>query len=185
MGLFGNIKVHFFLWLRATALLVKMLWDVFITITNNFPLQFKFDGNSIILSSKCIKVITMKFCTWHNNCAFVACGKFCSNTIPYNEVTLKPIFHRIWITLEKSFMKWVPDWCYIIIGLGNGLIGAMRQQAISQTNVESNDMASQGQNVLKINIQINILPCDIIQCSELRLSSPETKILLAFKITLV
>ena len=42
--------------------------------------------------SCCSEVITMKFCTWHDSCAVVACAKFYSDMIPYNGVTLKPIF---------------------------------------------------------------------------------------------
>ena len=33
----------------------------------------------------------MKFCTWHDSCAVVACAKFCSDMILYNGFTLKPI----------------------------------------------------------------------------------------------
>ena len=53
------------------------------------------------------KAIALKFCTWHDSCTVVACAKFCSNIAPYNGVTLKSIFHRIWITW-KSFVKWDP-----------------------------------------------------------------------------
>ena len=48
----------------------------------------------------------MKLCTWHDSCAVVACEKFCNDIIPCNGVTLKPIFHRISFTMEKSFVKW-------------------------------------------------------------------------------
>ena len=54
------------------------------------------------------KVVAMKFCTCHDSCADVACAKFCSDMIINIEVTLKPIFHWIWITMEKSFVKWGP-----------------------------------------------------------------------------
>ena len=46
---------------------------------------------------------------WHNSCGVVACAKFCSGMIPYSGVTLKQIFHWIWIMMEKSFVKWAPD----------------------------------------------------------------------------
>ena len=49
------------------------------------------------------EMIVMKFCTWHGNC-----GKFCSNMIPTIKLHLKASFHRIWITLGKSFMNWAP-----------------------------------------------------------------------------
>ena len=29
--------------------------------------------------------------------------------MPYNGVTLKPIFHRMWITMEKWLVKWALD----------------------------------------------------------------------------
>ena len=47
------------------------------------------------------EVVVMKFYTWHDSCA-------CSDMVPYNEVTRKPIFHRIWFTMEKLFVKWAP-----------------------------------------------------------------------------
>ena len=55
----------------------------------------------------CSEVIVMKFCTCHGSCAkFVA---ILYGMIPYNGVTLKQIFQRIWITVGKSFVKWAPD----------------------------------------------------------------------------
>ena len=35
----------------------------------------------------CNEAVAMKFCTWHDSCAVMACAKCCSN-IPYNRVTL-------------------------------------------------------------------------------------------------
>ena len=62
------------------------------------------------------EVIAMKFWTWHDSCAVMSCAKLCSNMIHCNGVTQKPIFHRIWTTMEKSFMKWAPShqqlWCW-------------------------------------------------------------------------
>ena len=46
----------------------------------------------------------------------MACAKFCSDIIPYNGVTLKPIFHRIWIMMEKLFMKWPLVILIVIVG---------------------------------------------------------------------
>ena len=54
------------------------------------------------------EVIDMKLCTWHDCCAVVVCAKFCSNMIPCTRVTLEPIFLRIWMMIEISFMKWAP-----------------------------------------------------------------------------
>ena len=44
------------------------------------------------------EVIAMKFCTWHDSCAAVACAKCCNDLIPYNGATLTPIFHHIGLT---------------------------------------------------------------------------------------
>ena len=57
------------------------------------------------------EVITMKFCTSHDNCDVEACVKYCSDMTPNNAVTLKPIFHRILITIQKSFVKWPLHHC--------------------------------------------------------------------------
>ena len=46
-----------------------------------------------------IKVINMKFCIWHDNYTGVACVKCCRDMIPDERVTLRPISHRIWITM--------------------------------------------------------------------------------------
>ena len=53
-------------------------------------------------------VIAMKCYTWHNSCAVVAYAKFCGIMVPYHVVTLILNFHRIWITMEKSFVQWAP-----------------------------------------------------------------------------
>ena len=53
-------------------------------------------------------MIAIKFCRCHDICAVVTCTKYSSNIWSYNRVTLKPIFHGIWIMMEKSFVKWAP-----------------------------------------------------------------------------
>ena len=67
-------------------------------------------SNSMEISSRshpsCKQAIALKFCTWHDICAVVACANFWSVIIPFNGVTSKPSFHRILITMEKSFVKW-------------------------------------------------------------------------------
>ena len=55
------------------------------------------------------KVIATKFGTWHDSLAVVACAKFCCDMINCNWIRAKWIFHRIWIVMEKSLVKWVPD----------------------------------------------------------------------------
>ena len=56
----------------------------------------------------CSELSAMKFCTWHDSSAVEACTKCYSDTISYNGITLIPNFHWIWITMEKSFVKWSP-----------------------------------------------------------------------------
>ena len=60
---------------------------------------------SFCLYPICNKMIAMKFCWWHYSCVVVTCVNFCSDMFPCNGVTPKPIFHQIWNTMEKSFMK--------------------------------------------------------------------------------
>ena len=78
----------------------------------------------------CSEVIAMKFCTWHDSCVVMTCAKFCRDMILYNGVTMKRIFHWIWIMMEKSFMKWAPgtigiisacfSWCLVMYQPGKG-----------------------------------------------------------------
>ena len=72
-----------------------------------FQIWWKF--HSALIQFINSEVITFELHTWHNSCADMACAKFCSDMVPYNAVTLKPIFHGIWITMEKSFVKQVPE----------------------------------------------------------------------------
>ena len=51
-----------------------------------------------------MKVFTMKFRTWHDSCTVVACVKFCRDMVPSDGVTVRSIFHWIWITMEN------PSW---------------------------------------------------------------------------
>ena len=53
-----------------------------------------------------VKMIIMEFCRWHDNCAVMGCAQFCSDIWPYSGVTVKQFL--IWITMEKSFVKWAP-----------------------------------------------------------------------------
>ena len=50
----------------------------------------------------CSEVIAMKFCTCHDSTAVVACADMCKDMVPYNGVTLKLIFRRILIMMEKN-----------------------------------------------------------------------------------
>ena len=51
-------------------------------------------------------MITVELCTWHDSSAFVACEQFCCDMATYNRVTLKLIFHWIWITMAKNRSSW-------------------------------------------------------------------------------
>ena len=70
--------------------------------------QFSFDGNVLHSHRCCSKVVATTFCTWHDSKAVVPFVKFRSDVITYSGVTHKPIFHRIWITMEEPFVKWAP-----------------------------------------------------------------------------
>ena len=52
-----------------------------------------------------IVTVSLKFCTCHNSCVVVAVQNF-RDIIPYNGVTLKSIFYRVWIAIGKLFVKW-------------------------------------------------------------------------------
>ena len=62
-------------------------------------LHFHLDSN---------KVITTKFCTWHDSCAVVACAQICCDLMASNGITARWSFHRIWIVSKKSLVKWAP-----------------------------------------------------------------------------
>ena len=49
----------------------------------------------------CSQMIATKSCTWHDSCAVMTCAKFDSDKIHFNGVTLKPVFHWIWMMLEN------------------------------------------------------------------------------------
>ena len=90
-----------------------ILWWYETTIVTWSPFHKRFfhrNANSVEISfyshPSCREVITMKFCTWQDSFAVVPCAEFCSDMIPCNGVTLKPVFHKIWITMKISFMKW-------------------------------------------------------------------------------
>ena len=66
---------------------------------------------TISLWPQCLKSLTQRstrstiplsHCTFHfPNYGTISCAKFCSNMIPYNGVTLQPIFQRIWIMKNR------------------------------------------------------------------------------------
>ena len=74
---------------------------------NSFAMEISFCS-----FPNCSEVMAMKFCTWHDSCAVVTCAKFCSNMIAQSRVTLKPVSHQIWITMEKPLVKWAPGFVW-------------------------------------------------------------------------
>ena len=61
------------------------------------------NSNSILLSS--MLSCSDRYESFAHGTTAVACRKFCSDIKPYNGVTVKPTFHRILITMEKSFVR--------------------------------------------------------------------------------
>ena len=51
-----------------------------------------------------------RFCIGHGSCAAMAYAKFCSDWTANNGNTVKSNSHRTWITMDKSLLKWVPDY---------------------------------------------------------------------------
>ena len=49
------------------------------------------------------------FCTCHDSTAVVPCTKFCSDHCIRIDVRVKHNFHRIWIAMEKTLVKWPLD----------------------------------------------------------------------------
>ena len=73
--------------------------------TNDF---FHRNSNSMKIlfysHSSCSGMTTIKFCT---------CATFGSDMIPYDRVTPKPIFHRIWIAMKNRLWNAPPD-CSVV-----------------------------------------------------------------------
>ena len=56
-----------------------------------------------------MKVITVKFCAWHDGYTVVACVKFCNDMVPNDGVTQKPKKFPLNLNYDgKSFMEWAP-----------------------------------------------------------------------------
>ena len=53
--------------------------------------------------------IVIKFCTCHDSTAVLPCAKFHSDQFVSTWMNAEWTFHRIWITMEKSFVKSVTD----------------------------------------------------------------------------
>ena len=69
--------------------------------TNDFSIVNRNRGKfHSALNPSCSEVIAIRFCTWHDSCAVVACEKLCNDMIPINGFILESIFHRIWMTTK-------------------------------------------------------------------------------------
>ena len=51
----------------------------------------------------------------HGMTFVLSCAKFCSDMTPNNGVIVKQLFHRIWITMVKSVVKWATGYARVII----------------------------------------------------------------------
>ena len=94
------------------TLLIGWGWLEIVELSQDRFHEWFFHHNSYLMKISfcshlnCLKVIAIKFCTWHDSCVVMACAKFCSNMITYEWVTLKPVFRRIWHMIEISWVKW-------------------------------------------------------------------------------
>ena len=77
-GLFRKVFFHR-IWLLINYALIYFWWSISL---QNF--------------AHCMTTVL----SWHIQ------KKNCSDMLPYNGVMLKPMFHQIWIMMEKSFVKW-------------------------------------------------------------------------------
>ena len=84
------------------------------------------------------KVITTIFGTWHDSWAVVACAKFCCDMVISNWIRAKWNFHRIWIVMEKSLVKWAPGHeSAATLHYNDVIMGAMASEIISLAIVYS------------------------------------------------
>ena len=81
------------------------------------------------------KGIATKFGTWHDSWAVVACAKCCVDIITSNWIRAKWNFHRIWIVMEKSLVKWVPDPCGLMTSLNNNELKSVEAVYIDNGNI--------------------------------------------------
>ena len=66
-------------------------------------IENRFYGNCIVGFH-----ISPNFCTCHDSIAVVPCAQFRSDHLTTTRMGSEWNFHRIWITMENSFMKWAP-----------------------------------------------------------------------------
>ena len=79
--------------------MISILWQ----ISSNFRAGAHFTNN--------LKIIAIKFCTWHDHFAVVACAKTCCNLMASNWNTTRRSFRRIGIASNIFFTKMGPRAC--------------------------------------------------------------------------
>ena len=100
---------------------------------SNFFIVIQIPWISFCSDPYCNDVIALKLCTCHDSCAVVACAKFCSDvTPPFNGVTGKLIFQRIWIRMEKLLVKWARG-LNVLTQWGLNKMVAIKQTVFSNT----------------------------------------------------
>ena len=134
------------------------VWSSVAHFKNDFSIVF---SNSMEISvhsqPRCGAVTTMTFCTWHDSRAVAACAKCCSDIVSYNGVTLKSIFHRIWIMMEKSFVKWAPGYrcdAEIHINLSSAVNNGFNTHSHVLTCIC--DVGNYTQSIWSLNISFNL-----------------------------
>ena len=86
---------------------------------------------------------------WLNVCQLCSHGmcKILYEMIPYSGVTLNPVFHRISITMEKSFVKWAPVGFNGIDAKSTSSVGWVQMEKlilwkINQNQAQCNNMSA-------------------------------------------
>ena len=111
-GLYPNVAKISVLGKHGWVLyILKISWApfhlrFFRRISNSMEISFHFHLQSN-------RVIAIKFCTWHDSCAVVACAKIYRDLMASNGITARRSFHRIWIAGKKSLVKRAPSWFYL------------------------------------------------------------------------
>ena len=80
--------------------------------TYRVPFHWRFfhrDASSMEISFwfhiKSNKVIAIRFCSWHDRCAVVACATFCGDLMASNWIKAKQNFYQIWTKSKTTFSE--------------------------------------------------------------------------------
>ena len=101
-----------------------------------YPSYLKFDGKSVYCNSVVGYHNATKRCTCHNSTAIVPCARFHSDHLSKNLMRVEWNFHRIWITMEKSFVKWTPvhQWPVNLLGIVSGVVRFTDHSMMTSSN---------------------------------------------------